>query len=121
MIKRFIGREKNAQLTWSKVIWNNKEAVLKKAGFDVQGIDATGEHLENIQRIPNKSLQYNGLEIDALIDKVDVDSKVIGISSMFTHEWTYIRDCITKLKNSSFDNFTFSGQLHNFVPVAAHP
>jgi anaerobic magnesium-protoporphyrin IX monomethyl ester cyclase len=72
---------------------------LKKAGFDVQGIDATGENLENIQRIPNKRLQYNGLDIDALIEKVDLDSKIIGISSMFTHEWTYIRDCITKLKN----------------------
>ena len=34
-------------------------ASLKQAGFEIQGIDATGENLENIQKIPNKKLQYN--------------------------------------------------------------
>ena len=74
-------------------------ASLKQAGFDVEGIDATGENLENIKKIPNKKLQYNGLDIDSLIERINLDTKVIGISSMFTHEWTYVRECITKLKN----------------------
>eukprot|EP01084_Bolivina_argentea_P098900 177789_1 len=42
MIKRFIGREQKAQLTWSKVIWNNKH--LHYTGYHAGGSCSAQKH-----------------------------------------------------------------------------
>ncbi len=42
MIRRFIGREQKAQLTWSKVIWNNKH--LHYTGYHAGGSCSAQKH-----------------------------------------------------------------------------
>ena len=61
---------------------------------EVQGIDAVGRNLNKIFKIPKYNLRGNGLEVDEIIKLIDPRTKIIGISSMFSHEWPYIRDCI---------------------------
>ncbi|OGR50725.1 MAG: hypothetical protein A3I11_02125 [Elusimicrobia bacterium RIFCSPLOWO2_02_FULL_39_32] len=73
---------------------------LKEAGFDVRGIDATAENINQIKPIANTKLQYNGLGIEEIIDKICPSTKVIAISAMFSHEWTFIKKLITSIKNA---------------------
>ena len=45
-------------------------SLVKEAGFDVRGIDATAENINQIKPIANTKLQYNGLGIEEIIDKI---------------------------------------------------
>ena len=67
---------------------------------DVNGIDAAGRNLNKIFKIPKYSLRGNGLEVNEIIQLINPKTKIIGISSMFSHEWPYVRDCIELVKKS---------------------
>ena len=71
---------------------------LKEAGFDVQGIDATGEALERIRPVPGTRLQYNGIGIEEIIEHIRPDTRVVGVSVNFSHEWTVVRPAISAIK-----------------------
>ena len=87
-------------------------ASLKQAGMDVQGIDAMAEDLNRVVAIPNTRLQYNGIGIDEIVERLDVDARVIGVSCMFSHEWTYYRSLISALKRRSPDAMIIAGGEH---------
>ena len=70
----------------------------KNPGLTVKGIDATGRNLNKIFKISKGNLQGNGIEIDEIIKLIDPKTKIFGISVMFSHEWTYIKDCLKILK-----------------------
>tara|TARA_Y100000590_G_scaffold289840_1_gene326242 strand:- start:2603 stop:4162 length:1560 start_codon:yes stop_codon:yes gene_type:complete len=70
----------------------------KKDGIIVKGIDATGRNLDKIFKIDYGNLQGNGLEIGEILKLIDPKTKIFGISVMFSHEWTYIKNCIKILK-----------------------
>ena len=65
-------------------------AMCKGEGIEVQGIDAAGSNLNKIFKIPKYSLRGNGLDIDEIIKLINPKTKIIGISSMFSHEWPLI-------------------------------
>ena len=69
--------------------------------IEVNCIDAAGRNLNKIFKIPKYKLRGNGLEINEIIQLIDQETKIIGISSMFSHEWPYVRDCIKLVKNYS--------------------
>jgi len=70
----------------------------KSKGITVKGIDSTSENLNKIFKIPKGKLQGNGIEINEIINLIDHKTKVFGISLMFSHEWSYIKDCLKVLK-----------------------
>ena len=70
----------------------------KKANVGVIGIDAAGQNLNKTFKIPKYNLKGNGLEVDEIIKLIDPRTKTIGISSMFSHEWPYVRDSIHQIK-----------------------
>jgi len=73
-------------------------SVCKQNGATVHGIDASGRNLNKIFKIPRYKFRGNGLEIEEIIDLIDPSTEILGISSMFSHEWPYVRDCINLLK-----------------------
>ena len=75
-------------------------AMCKKANIEVKGIDAAGHNLNKIFKIPEYNLKGSGLELDEIIKLIDPKTRTIGISSMFSHEWPYVRDCILKIKKN---------------------
>ena len=81
-------------------------------GAKVEGIDATGKDLNNIFKIPNGNLQGIGIEIDEILKIVNPKTHVFGISAMFTHEWTYIKDCLKKLKKKFPKSKIIAGGEH---------
>ena len=80
-------------------------SVAKKQGAIVTGIDASGMNLNKIFKISKYNLQGNGLELSEILELIRPDTKLIGITSMFSHEWPYVRDCINVIKEK-FPNAT---------------
>ena len=73
-------------------------SVCKQNGVTVHGIDASGRNINKIFKIPQYKFRGNGLEIKEIIDLIDPSTEIIGVSSMFSSEWPYVRDCINLLK-----------------------
>ena len=84
----------------------------KSKGILVKGIDATGENLNKIFKIPKGNLQGNGIEINEIVRLINHKTKVFGISVMFSHEWSYIKDCLKVLKEKFPKSLIIAGGEH---------
>jgi len=80
-------------------------AIAKNQGATVTGIDASGRNLNKSFKIPKYNLQGNGLELNEIFELIHPDTKFIGVTAMFSHEWPYVRDCINATKEK-FPNAT---------------
>ena len=84
----------------------------KGPGTNVIGIDAAGRNLNKIFKIPKYKLRGNGIEINEIIKLIDLNTEIIGISAMFSHEWPYVRDCIKLIKENFHKVIIFAGGEH---------
>jgi anaerobic magnesium-protoporphyrin IX monomethyl ester cyclase len=72
---------------------------LRAAGHEVRCIDATGEALKQFRICSlDQSLLENGLSLHEIIDRIPQDSKVIGISCMFSFDWFYVAELIRAVR-----------------------
>lgn len=72
-------------------------AALTEAGHGVQLIDAVGEGLTRMTPGFRDEVLVNGLPIAEVVDRVEPDAQMIGISCMFSHEWPLVRELIAAL------------------------
>ena len=73
--------------------------VLDKAGYQTKIIDATGEQLPvKIIRSDDNLYNLQGLTTKEIIDRIDPNTFIFGISLMFSSEWTAHRDLIREIK-----------------------
>ena len=62
--------------------------VLEKAGYKTKIIDATGEKRPSpITRSDDKEYNIQGLTTEQIIEKIDPNTYIFGISLMFSQEW----------------------------------
>jgi anaerobic magnesium-protoporphyrin IX monomethyl ester cyclase len=75
-------------------------AVLRDAGHQITVIDAPAEALERFISVPSPAgtLQLNGLTVEEVVDRLDPQTEIIGISHMFLHEWPTIREIAERAK-----------------------
>jgi radical SAM superfamily enzyme YgiQ (UPF0313 family) len=75
-------------------------AALREAGHDVHVVDGPGEAMERSVRIesPIGELDQIGLSIDEIIDRIPSDTDVVGITTMFLHEWPTVRALAERVK-----------------------
>jgi anaerobic magnesium-protoporphyrin IX monomethyl ester cyclase len=92
---------------------------LIKEGYQVQGIDAIGEALFKVVDIPNTDLQYNGLGNDEMIEMIDPETRIIGVSAMFSHEWNFYRGFINALK-AAFPEAVIIGGGEHFTALGEY-
>ena len=87
-------------------------SVLRNAGYVVGIIDAQGEDIFNIR--PSACGNYNlqGLETEDLIDRIDPDTLVLGVSLMFSQEWLPQRDFIKQARKRFPDLIIVAGGEH---------
>lgn len=76
-------------------------AVAREAGHEVQVIDATGEALGSTltRQTAAGPLDVTGLSIPQIVGAVDPQTRVIGISHMFLHQWPLLKDLAEALKH----------------------
>ncbi len=69
-------------------------AVLRREGHRIQVIDAPGAALDLFRPQPSPIgvLELNGLNPEEIVERIDADTQVIGISHMFLHEWPMVRE-----------------------------
>ena len=85
---------------------------LTARGFDVRGLDATAEGIDRVARIPGTKLQYRGIGIDEIVARIDPATRIVGVSAMFSHEWTYNKKLITAVKKAFPDALIIAGGEH---------
>lgn len=86
--------------------------ICKSKNVEIRGIDSTGCDVNKIFKIPGTKLQGNGIDIDEIIKKIDPRTDIFGISTMFSHEWNYNRECIKKIKKNFPNALIIAGGEH---------
>src|SRR5690349_5631625 len=67
-------------------------ATLKGAGHHVTFVDGVGEALERYGRANGyDDLLVHGLTIEEIVERIDPHAHVVGVSSMFSNQWLFIR------------------------------
>ena len=73
--------------------------VLEKAGYKTKIIDATGgKRPLKITRSQDNLYNLQGLNSDQILDLIDPNTFIFGISLMFSQEWLFHRSLIEKIK-----------------------
>lgn len=89
--KLFLGRRGTPPMSLAYLA-----GALEKIGTDYQIIDAIS--FEQMSTICDGEFQVLGLGLDDIVEKIDDDSSIIGISSMFTSEWVVVSELARKIK-----------------------
>ena len=73
---------------------------LRTYGHQVKVLDSVGEAIEQVYPFGKKNLFINGLTIDEILKRIPDDSKYIGVSFPFSHEWPIGRRLCEAIKKN---------------------
>lgn len=74
--------------------------LLEAAGYNVDIVDAIGEGLQNIRFSDDGLFKYQGLDIDTVIERIGPETKILGVSMMFSQAWPHMRAVIEDVKRA---------------------
>lgn len=79
-------------------------SALRANGFAVTHIDAVAEGINSVRPISAESnMQYQGLSIEEILECIPVDTRLLGISCMFSSEWPFAKAIIREIKKERPD------------------
>jgi radical SAM superfamily enzyme YgiQ (UPF0313 family) len=88
-------------------------ACLRDCGHEVSIVDGLGEALNCYQPIAGLATgMRHGLSDDEILDRIHPNADVIGISTMFSLEWPFTRDLISKIRARFPRAFILAGGEH---------
>lgn len=87
-------------------------AVLEASGYKTDIIDGIGENLMNLKRSDCGRFNLQGMTQQEILDRIDPEAKVLGISMMFSQEWVFHRDLIEAIKSKRPDLIIVAGGEH---------
>jgi radical SAM superfamily enzyme YgiQ (UPF0313 family) len=88
-------------------------SVLKGAGHHVTFVDGVGEALERYGRAAGyEGLLIHGLSIEEMVERIDPDAHVIGVTSMFSNQWLFIRDLLNAIRAKYPEKLMVMGGEH---------
>ncbi len=73
-------------------------STLQTAGYEVDIIDGVGEDMMNIRLSDCGRFNYQGLTIEAVLDRIDPNATILGISMMFSQTWTHDRKLVERIR-----------------------
>jgi len=89
-------------------------AFLKSKGLEYQAIDACGEALDQIRRSSVlKNVLVQGLSNKEILERVPADTKIIGISCLFSFAWPIIATLVRDLRKEFPDALIVAGGEHS--------
>ena len=75
--------------------------MLEKANYNTKIIDAIGEQKPvQIRRSQNNLYNVQGLTSEEILEKIDPNTFILGISLMFSSEWFAHRPLIEEIKKN---------------------
>jgi anaerobic magnesium-protoporphyrin IX monomethyl ester cyclase len=86
-------------------------AALRDVGHSVDLIDGAGEAIGNWVEVdsPVGTLHRIGLSPEEIVDRIDPESDLVGITTMFLHEWPQVRELAALIKERLPDTFLVLG------------
>ncbi|MEL7210291.1 MAG: cobalamin-dependent protein, partial [Actinomycetota bacterium] len=86
-------------------------AALREAGHEVEMIDGAGEAIGEIAEVdsPVGTLERIGLSPEEIVSRMRPDTEIVGISTMFLHEWPTVRSMAALVKERFPDCFLVLG------------
>lgn len=86
-------------------------AVAKAAGHTVHVIDAPGEDIDTYHPVQHGAitLYTHGLSLPEIVERVPVETNVVGITNMFLHEWPLIKELIRLIRAARPNAFIVMG------------
>lgn len=88
-------------------------AFLKKNGHSYTAIDACGEGLDQIFPYEkNEQIMFQGLTIQQILDKIPVDTKIIGFSCSYSHCWPLVERIALEVQKKIPDAVYVTGGEH---------
>lgn len=72
---------------------------LRVAGHDVYVIDAVGEAPAQFVKTQDPRFLVQGLSLQEILDRINIDTEAVGVSCMFSYEWPNVRNLIKALRN----------------------
>lgn len=92
-------------------------ASLRKNEHNVKVIDSVGQDIENVYYLGMKNLFVNGKSIESILADIPEDSKYIGVSFPFSHEWPVGRKLCEAIKEQFPSSVLIVGGEHvNAMP-----
>jgi radical SAM superfamily enzyme YgiQ (UPF0313 family) len=86
---------------------------VRKFGYETVLVDGTAEDLNRVLPLADQpGFQLQGLPLDEVVRRVPADTDVIGVSCMFSCEWTLVRDLIGQLRKRFPDLPIVAGGEH---------
>lgn len=73
-------------------------AAVRERGHQVQVVDAAAEGLDHV--LVHDGYRYQGLALDEIVKRIDPQTRVIGVSCMFSIEWPWTRQLIQRLRDA---------------------
>jgi radical SAM superfamily enzyme YgiQ (UPF0313 family) len=73
-------------------------ASLEAAGYEVCPIDALGENIDKVTLYREKGYRIRGISLREVFDRIPVNSRLIGVSCMFTQDWIFVKELINEIK-----------------------
>jgi anaerobic magnesium-protoporphyrin IX monomethyl ester cyclase len=85
---------------------------LRDAGHAVQLIDGPGEDPMRMYPSPHPQIVCHGLTVEEIVSRIDTDTSIIGISSMFSCEWPMVKILIGKIREKFKEAMILLGGEH---------
>lgn len=86
---------------------------LRTTGHQVTFVDGVGEALERYGRAENyEGLLIHGLTIAEVVERIDPQAHIVGVSSMFSNQWLFIRDLLNEIRRVYPDKLVIMGGEH---------
>lgn len=86
-------------------------AALRDAGHEVRLIDSPGEAIDQSVEVdsPVGRLEQIGLTVEEMVERIEPDTEIVGITTMFLHEWPTVRRLAEATKARFPDVFVVLG------------
>lgn len=95
-------------------------ATLREKGYSVSIVDPVGEAPFEINPIPGRPLVTYGWSLDKIVAAIPADTRYIGLSCMFSHEWPLSKLLAQKIRESFSDAVIIAGGEHmTAAPVSS--
>jgi anaerobic magnesium-protoporphyrin IX monomethyl ester cyclase len=75
-------------------------AILQSAGYSPVVIDALGLGLEKVRPVAGFDLNVRGLIESEIVERLPRESKLVGISCMYSNEWVFVRRLIKRISTA---------------------
>jgi radical SAM superfamily enzyme YgiQ (UPF0313 family) len=85
---------------------------LKQNKIPFQIIDGIGEEINSLYKIKNTEFTLRGMTYEQILSKIDPETRIIGLSVMFTAEWSSHKILVKRIKEKFPKAFIFLGGEH---------